>query len=111
MQAQSTMQAMRELDAAEIEEISGGNYLVTVGGITLVGGVVGGLSYSYDVAISGATFDWTAFTASTLQGAFTGFLAGVGGIAFTLPGGFVAGVTAESTAAVVTITDPASSLQ
>ena len=111
MQSQSTMQSMRELDAAEIDEISGGNYIVTIGGTTLIGGVVGGLSYSYDVAISGTTFDWTAFTASTLQGAFTGFLAGVGGIAFTLPGGFVAGVTAESTAAVVTITDPASSLQ
>jgi hypothetical protein len=108
---QATTTAMRELDANEIEQISGGNYIVTIGLSTFTGALIGGISYSYDTAISGATFDWTAFTADTLQGAVTGFLVGAGGIAYTLPGGVVAGVTAESTAAVITVTDPADSLQ
>ena len=107
---QGTMN-MRELDAREIEEISGGNYIVTIGLSTFTGSVIGGLSYSYDIAISGTSFDWSAFTGATLEGAVTGFLVGVGGVAFTLPGGTVAGVTAEATAGVITITDPAQSLQ
>jgi len=103
--------SLRELDAHEIEQISGGNYVITIGLSTFTGALIGGISYSYDTAVSGATFDWTAFSADTLQGAVTGFLVGVGGIAYTLPGGVVAGVTAEGTAAVVTVTDPADSLQ
>jgi hypothetical protein len=63
------------------------------------------------VAISGTTFDWSLFSGAVLQGAVTGFLGGVGSVAFTLPGGFVAGVTAEATAAVVTVTNPYESLQ
>jgi hypothetical protein len=99
---------LRELDTREVEELSGGNSLA-IG--TIGGAFVGGAVYSYDVAISNASFDWSTFTGAILQGAVTGFLVGLGGLAFSVPGGTVAGVSAEGLAAVINMTDPYKSLE
>jgi hypothetical protein len=101
---------MRELDRSEIDQLSGG-YLPAIGISTATGALVGGLSYGYDLALSGGSFDGSLFVGSVLQGAVTGFLVGVGGVMFTVPGGTVAGVSAEGLATVITITDPSDSLE
>jgi hypothetical protein len=100
---------LRELEPAEIEQLSGGNPLATIGGGTIIGAISGGATYSYNIAVSGGTFDGGAFTASILQGATIGFLGTLGGVMFTVPGGMVAGVSAEGLATVITATNPAGS--
>lgn len=106
------MTTMRELDRREVEQLSGGNPIVAGLAIgTLSGGIVGGLAYGYDSAMSGADFSWSLFSGAVAQGAITGFLITGGGYLFAVPGGVVAGVVAEGTAAVITMTDPYKSLE
>jgi hypothetical protein len=102
--------ALRQLDEHEIDSVSGGNPLTAIGAPALLGAIGGGLAYSYESAISGAGFDWSVFSGAVLQGAISGAIAGAGALAFTLPGGFVAGVTAEGTVAIINMTDPYLSL-
>ncbi|NJN51661.1 MAG: class IIb bacteriocin, lactobin A/cerein 7B family [Gammaproteobacteria bacterium] len=102
---------MRELTDREVAEVSGGVApLVPIGLGAGLGALGMGFNYSLENALSGS-FTWTGFTGSVLQGAITGALMGGGGVLFAVPGGVVAGVSANGLAAVITATDPAQSLQ